>query len=804
LAPDNIALLHGKTQNAQHVFGRDRMKEALRKQLGPYRLLSRLGAGGMGEIHLAEDTRLGRKVALKILPAEFVADADRVRRFELEARAVSALNHPNILVIYEIGKERGTHFIATEFIEGQTLRQRLEAEKLTISETLDLGAQIAEALQAAHATGIVHRDIKPENIMLRPDGYVKVLDFGLARVSEKSKPKSDPDAPTIEDIETNPGTVMGTAHYMSPEQARGLKVDARSDIFSLGIVLYEMIAGQKPFTGQTMSDVLAAILRAEPLPLAQHTPSIPVELDRCIAKALRKDSGARYQAIGDLLNDLKRLRQRLEFEDQATVILDSSVNLTATTRTSIAPRKPRVRKTIDSLAVLPLINASRDPNLEYLSDGITESIINTLSQLPKLRVVPRSTVFRYKGKSVDPQEAGIELGVRAVFSGRIMQVRNAIVLKAELIDVANQSQLWGEQYRHQNKDLFTLETEISEDLSEKLRLRLTGEEKKKLVKRYTENTEAYHLYLKGRYFTNKRTTDWIKKGIEHFQQAIDLDPNYALAYAGLADAYSFLASSTGGQPPREVYPKAEAAALQALELDDTLGEAHSTLGFCRLLFDWDFATAEREYKRAIELSPNYANAHDGYSFYLKATGQHEAAIKACERAQTLDPLSMFATLSLGWAYYFARDYDRALAQARRVLDMDANFGFAHWHAGKTYLQRGQFTEAVTYMRQALNLIGGTPPFISFLGHAYARAGKHREARQMLNQLLRLANKQYVSAYLVAILYLGLGEIDETFAWLEQAYEERSGFLAFIGVEPMLDGLRGDVRFEDLLERVGVS
>ncbi len=800
----------GKTQNAQHLFGRFRMKEALLKQLAHYRLLSRLGAGGMGEIHLAEDTRLGRKVALKILPAEFVANADRLRRFEQEARAVSALNHPNILVIYEIGKERGVHFIATEFIEGQTLRQKLEAGKLQISETLDIGAQIAAALQAAHATGIIHRDIKPENIMLRPDGYVKVLDFGLAKLAETQNAERGArnEEQTVSDIHsssfrdhpfTNPGTVMGTAHYMSPEQARGLKVDARSDIFSLGIVLYEMLAGQKPFTGPTMSDVLAAILRAEPLPLS----AIPPELDRCIARTLCKDCGARYQTISKLLADLKRLRQRLDFEDQATVILGSDLNLTATTRFS-STRKTRVRKTIDSLAVLPLINASRDPNLEYLSDGITESLINTLSQLPKLRVVPRSTVFRYKGKTVDPQEAGVELGVRAVFTGRIVQVRDALVLKVELIDIAHQSQLWGEQYRHQNKDLFALEAEISADLSEKLRLRLTGEEKKKLVKRYTENTEAYHLYLKGRYFTNKRTTDWIKKGIEHFQQAIDLDPNYALAYAGLADAYSFLASSTGGHPPRETYPKAEAAALQALELDDTLGEAHSTLGFCRLLYDWDFAAAEREYKRAIELSPNYANAHDGYSFYLKATGQHEAAIKACQRAQELDPLSMFATLSLGWAYYFARDYDRALIQARKVLDMDANFGFAHWHAGKTYLQKGMFTEAVASLRQALNLIGGTPPFISFLGHAYARAGKQREARQMLTQLQRLSKKQYVSSYFLAIIHLGLGEMDEAFTWLEQAYEERSGFLAFLGVEPMLDDLRGDARFGNLLRRIGIG
>ena len=792
------------------------MKEATHQQIAHYRILSRLGTGGMGEVHLAEDTRLGRKIALKILSSEFVADADRIRRFEQEARAVSALNHPNILVIYEIGHEHDIHYIATEYIEGQTLREKLQHGKLNLCATLDIAAQIAEALQAAHNTGIIHRDIKPENVMIRPDGYVKVLDFGLAKLtllrnadfgsrsseteiltdSSPNNPQSQIPNPQF----TNPGVVMGTAHYMSPEQARGLQVDARSDIFSFGILLYEMIAGVKPFTGQTMTDVLAAILRAEPLPLSQHVPSLPAELDGYIAKALCKDCSTRYQTISELLNHLKRLRQRMEFADQTTVILSSDINLSS--RLSSTPRKTHTRKAIDSLAVLPLINASDDPNLEYLSDGITESIINNLSKLPKLRVIPRSTVFRYKGQTVDPQEAGEELGVRAVFTGRIIQVSNAIILKAELIDIANQSQLWGEQYRHQNKNIFTLEAEISEDISEKLRLRLSGEEKKKLVKRYTKNTEAYHLYLKGRYFTNKRTPEWIKKGIEHFQQAIDLDPNYALAYAGLADSYAFLASSTGGYAPREIYPKAEAAAQKSLELDDTLGEAHSTLGFYYLLFAWDFAAAKREYKRAIELSPNYANAHDGYSFYLKATGQHKAAIQACKRAQELDPLSLFATLSLGWAYYFARDYEAALTQTRKVLEMDANFGFAHWHAGKVYLQTGQFTEAVKSLRQALNLVGGTPPFISFLGYALARAGKPREARQMLAQLLRLTQKQYVSSYFIALIYLGLGEIDQTFEWLEQAYEERSGFLAFIGVEPMLDDLRGDERFEDLRRRCG--
>jgi TolB-like protein/Flp pilus assembly protein TadD len=481
----------------------------------------------------------------------------------------------------------------------------------------------------------------------------------------------------------------------------------------------------------------------------------------------------------------------------------------ATSSSLTAPLKERRRravksKVIDSLAVLPLINESRETHSEYLSDGITESIINSLSRLPKLRVVPRSTVFRYKGREIDPQQVGDELGVRAVLIGRVLQLGDMLVVKAELIDVARESQLWGEQYRRRLTDIFELQEEISREISEKLRLRLSGEDKRRLVKRYTENTAAYQLYLKGRYFTNKRTGEWIKKGIECFQQAIDLDPSYALAYAGMADAYAFLASSTGGLPPVECYPKAKAAAMKALEIDDSLGEAHASLGFAHLLYDWDFPEAEREFKRAIKLNPNYANAHDGYGFYLKATGQSEAAIRACQRAQKLDPLSLYATVSLGWVYYFARQYEHAVEQGRKALEMDPRFDFAHWITGLAYAQQGRTEDAVASLNRAVVLTGGAITFMAYLGYAYGRAGMHDEARLVLEDFVETAKERYVPAYYFAIIHLGLGEQDEALTWLELAFDERSGFLAYAKVEPMLDPLRDDPRFKSLLGRIGLA
>ena len=771
----------------------------------------------MGEIYLASDTRLRRDVAIKILPENLTQDAAAIGRFMREAHAASALNHPNILTIHDIGEHSGIHFIATEFVEGQTLREQIKKSALCLPDALDIAVQVASALVAAHAAGIVHRDIKPENVMIRHDGYVKVLDFGIAKLTEREPQRIDADARTLIQSATVPGMILGSPFYMSPEQARGLEVDTRSDIFSLGVMLYEMVAGSQPFAGATMSDVIAAILQSEPKPLSELVKNLPSELEWSVAKALSKNRDERYQTVKGFWGDLKRLRQRLEFETELKRVHNSnnisliSVQIPlAEQATQILPRnllsttrKTRTRKAIDSLAVLPLINESNDPNTEYLSDGITESIINSLSKLPKLRVVPRSTVFRYKGNQADLQEIGSRLGVRAIFAGRVQQIGSSLIIKTELVDIANEAQIWGEQYRREMIDIFTLQVEIAENISEKLRLKLSGEEKKQLAKCCAVNTEAFQFYLKGRYFvTTKRTEEWIKKGIRYFQKAIDLDPNYALAYSGIAEAYGFLASSTGGWSPRKAYPKSKVAAFKALELDDTLGEAHCSLGFSYLLYDWDFAEAERQFSRAIVLSPNYPNAHDGYGFYLKAVGRHAEAIEKCKAAQKLDLLSPFAHVSLGYAYYFARDYDRAIDECNKALEMDKYSTFAYRNLGLAYLQQGKFESATGALGKAATFSSGGLAFESYLGFAYAAAGKKTEAIETLANLRDIAKQRYVSAYNFAMIHLGLGEFDDAIEWLEKAVEERSGFLPFLNVEPMLDPLRENSRFQDLLRRIG--
>jgi serine/threonine protein kinase/tetratricopeptide (TPR) repeat protein len=795
------------------------------EKIGHYKLNSAIGAGGMGEIYLARDSRLRRDVAIKILPENLTQNQIAVERFMREAYSASALNHPNILTIYDIGKSDETHFIATEFVEGKTLRFPISEMSLNLLDSLDIAIQIANALVAAHSAGIVHRDIKPENIMLRSDGYVKVLDFGLAKLTEEKSAKLD-DAERLLQIKTNPGMVLGTANYMSPEQSRGLEVDTRSDIFSLGVVLYEMVAGCVPFSGETVSDVIAAILRAEPKPLSHFVKHIPLELEWSVSKALNKSREDRYQTVKGFLGDLKRLKQRLEFENELKRVGDSGnknfssgeteFSERATARfsrdelqinqpTLILPNENKTQKLYQSLAVLPLINVSSDANNEYLSDGITESIINCLSSIPTLRVVPRSTVFRFKGSETEPQEIGKELGVCAVFAGRVLQHGNSLIVKTELIDIENESQIWGEQYRREMTDIFTLQEEIAEDISEQLRLKLAVEEKKLLRKNYTENTEAYQLYLKGRYFvTTKRTEEWIKKGIAHFQEAIDLDPNYALAYSGIAEAYGLLASSTGGWLPEKAYPKAKAAAQKALELDETLGEAHCSLGFFRLLYDWNFAEAEREFKRAVELSPNHPNAHDGYGFYLKAVGRLGEAIEKCKKLQELDPLFPFAYVSLGYAYYFARDYENAIEECNKALELDAFSTFAYRNLGLAYLQQKKYDSAISALSKAVTFSSGGLAFESYLGFAYARAGKKSDALEVLANLEELAKERYVPAYNFAMIYLGLNDFDKSFEYLEAAFKERSGFLPFLKVEPLVDDLRNDLRFQDMVKRIGLQ
>ncbi len=809
--------------------------------IGYYKIVGPLDKGGMGEVYLATDTRSGREVALKLLPALSIGDQQRVRRFQQEARSILALNHPNIVTIYEIGQTDSAHYIVTERITGETLRQRLARAPLEIPEALAIAIEVAKALEATHAAEIVHRDIKPENIMLRPDGYVKVLDFGIAKLTERQAPTVSTEAATMMKVQTAPGVVMGTVHYMSPEQARGQEVDARTDIWSLGAVLYEMVAGRPPFEGEAPNDVIALILQKgkEPLPLARYAREAPPELQRITTKALQKERDKRYQTIKDLHLDLENLKQEEEFKAKLEQFVSLEQDSTKTAAASSAPATSSAKYLVtrikshkksvslvvaallvvsatiasysyltrsDSLAVLPFTYVNTDPNVmadpdrEYLSDGITETIINHLSQLPNLRVIPSTTVFHYKGKETDPQAVGRELGVRTVLMGRIIQRGDNLTVRTELVDVENNRQLWGEQYNRKISDLLALQGEIAKEISEKLRLRwLTRTDRQQITRNYTENTEAYQLYLKGRYYWNKRSSDRLSKAAVFFEEAIEKDPNYALAYSGLADSYSVPQNPLA---PRDRMPKAKAAAMKALELDDTLAEAHSSLGNVKHLYDWDFAGAEREFKRAIELDPNYASAHQFYALLLMSLERWPEANDQIKRALELDPLSLIINSSAGRILYAERRYDEASEQLRKTLELDPNFARAHFFLGQVYQQKGMQEQAIAEFQKALQL-DVNQYLLAGLGYAYATSGKRDEAMKVLDQLKDLSKQRYASALGIAIIHLGMGEKDQAFEWLEKAYQERSEGLSWLAVEPRFDSVRADPRMADLIKRVGL-
>lgn len=759
----------------------------LKETISHYHLLEKLGAGGMGEVYLAEDTNLGRTVALKILPTALAHGRERLRRFLQEARAAAALHHPNVVHIYEIGEFDGINFIAMEYIEGQTLYAKINHQPLDIGEVIEIGIEIADALAEAHAKGITHRDIKPTNIIMTPRSEVKVLDFGLAKVTTVAGAELHRAASDIStQIKTTPGMVMGTVLYMSPEQAMGREVDHRSDIFSLGVVVYEMVTGRLPFSGETVIEIIDRIVHAQPEAIARFNYSVSTELEHIIHKCLEKDKERRYQSARELLVDLKNLQR------------DSN----ASAGTAAQTRRKLSRKSINSLAVLPLVNSSADRNAEYLSDGITESIINSLAQLPQLRVMARSTVFRYKGREVDPQEVGRELNVRAVLVGRVLRLDDRLVIKTELVDTTDGAQLWGEQYNRSPSDIFVVQEEIARDITETLRLKLSGEQKKRLTKRYTENTEAYRAYLQGRFYWNKRNEEGLVKGVEYFKQAIEKDPAYALAYVGLADSYNILGFYSV-LPPKEAFPKAKSAAMKALNIDNKLAEAHASLAYTILYHNWDWLAAEKEFQRAIELNPRYPSAHQFYANFLTALGRREA-IAEWKAAQELDPLSLIINAGLGWAYYFVRQYDQAVEQLKKALELDSDFELAHLWLGSVYVEKSLFKDAIAEIQKAVALSKGRTGIVAALGHAYARAGKRDEAQHILDELSQLEKRKYVSPYRMANIYAALGENDRAFEWLQKAYEDRSHLLVFLMVDPRLDALRPDPRFVDLLRRIGLS
>jgi serine/threonine-protein kinase len=697
----------------------------------------------------------------------------------------------------------------TELIEGETLRRHLSKAPITIPETLDIAIQIASALSAAHAAAIVHRDIKPDNVMMRADGIVKVLDFGLAKLTEVKS--GDLEAATL--VNTKQGMVMGTAHYMSPEQSRGLPVDARTDIWSLGIVLYEMIGGRVPFEGATSSDVIAAILGREPTTLARYAPEVPTELEWIVKKALRKDREERYQTAKELLTDLKGLRHKLDFEKELERSMDGGPGSAEIGRrpgyvsSSASGTKPQsyerqAHRVIDSLAILPLTNASPDPNLEYLSDGITESIINSLSQLPHIRVMARSSVFRYKGRDIGLREIGRELGVSVVLTGRVLQVGDRLVVGTELVDATDETQLWGKHYNRHLSDIFEVQEEIAHEISEALRLRLTGTEEKRLAKRYTENTEAYKLYLKGLHFFNKRSVEGYKKAIEYYQQAVELDPNYALAYAGLADCYAN--SSLAEISPKDAIIKARTAAMKALEIDDTLAEAHNALAHVKVNLDWDWPGAEGEFKLALALNPNYAEAHHRYSHYLVAMGRFEESLTESLRGLDLDPLDLTMNTHLGWHYLLARQEDQAIEQLKRTLELDQSFINARLYLGQAYERKGMCRESIAEIQKVRDFYGQSQIASGLLGHAYAVSGQRGEAQKIIGEMKEQAKQEYVWPYNIAIIYVGLDERDQALQWLEKAYQDHSDDLIYLKVESMFDSLRSDARFTDLVRRIGLA
>jgi serine/threonine protein kinase/Tfp pilus assembly protein PilF len=815
------------------------------RQLGHYQIIARLGAGGMGEIYRARDTRLDREVALKLLPAEFTQDADRVRRFIQEAKAASALNHPNIITIYEIGEVDGTHFIATEFVEGQTLRQWIAGEKMRLPEVLGIATQVTGALAEAHSAGIVHRDIKPENVMVRPDGLVKILDFGLAKLTEVSPSPVDTEAPTAVNVSTETGAVMGTPRYMSPEQARGQKADARTDLFSLGVMLYELLSGRAPFTGETVSHIIVAILEKEPVPLARAATGVPAELERIVSKALRKDREERYQTAKDLVVDLKSLKQELEIEaklkENADFGMRHAESVSQHPQSAIEPHTTssvefitgEIRKhklgvavssllglaligigiwlfflraandqaPIDSLAVLPFQYRSGNADSEFLSDGLAESLIYRLSQLPNLKVSPTSTVFRYKGQDADPRTIGSELGVQAVMSGRMAQRGENLTISVELVDVRSNKTLWGERYERKLSDLLSTQREIATEITARLQLKLTGEGEQKLAKRYTSSNDAYQLYLKGRFHWAKRTKSDMLKSIEHYQQALELDPNFALAYVGMAESYN----SMGKNPdisPKEAIPQAKAAARRALEIDPSLAEAHSALADSLAIYDWNWAESEREFKRAIELDPNVSYIHVAYALgYLTAAGRAREVVAELERALELEPLSLINNAVLVSGYLYARQNDKALQQARKAYDLDPNFPLAlHW-LGQAYIDNGLYDEAITLGENGLKKGPSNPTFIAFLGQAYAKSGRQLEAQQFIERLREAAKTQYVRTYYLACIYVALGDKDKAFAELEKSLADKDCYLPRAKIDPLMDALRDDPRFNALLKRM---
>ncbi len=795
---------------AARQMAEDHSIQLIGRQVGSYRILARLGAGGMGEVYLAEDPILDRKVAIKFLSLGSQTDEKARARLIREAQAAAKLDHPNVCAIHEVGRHQDQSFIVMQYIEGETLAAGIKGGPLNLAESLDKAIQIAGALSEAHSHGIIHRDIKPQNIMITRRGQVKVLDFGLAKLERgELSPQSDAQTQTLL---TQPGTIPGTVPYMSPEQLRDEALNAGTDIFSLGVVLYEMLTGHRPFAANSPAESINAILEHEPPPLTRFA-EVPEELQRIVSKCLEKNRERRYHSARDLASDLTVVLRTLDADNVETrgsaTGLRPAENRRARTRRwlfaaaalliiGIAVGVLLLRTpagTVDSLAVLPFTIDDADPNLEYLGEGIPERVINKLTELQGLKVIARASSFKYKGAAVDMQFVGRELGVRAVLSGRVARHGENLSISADLVDISDNRQLWGGQYVVRESELQGLEGRISQTISETLRLKLTGSEKQRLARRYTDNPEAYQLYLKGRFYWSKLTVDSVQKAIEQFQQAIQKDSSFALAHAGLADGYSYTGRSA----------EARNAAVEALRLDDSLGEAHASLGWIKFLYDWDWHGAEAEMRRGIELSPNYPAAHHWYAVLLGNMGRHDEAIQEAKRAQDLDPISPIITVTSALAYLLARQYPEAASELNKSLEMDPGFSAARGVLAIVYEQTEKYQEAIDEFQKVLEQSGNNPivraNVRAAMGRVYGHWGRRTEAIRILNEV---SLQPEVTPYIVAQIHAALGNRQHALEWLDRAYQAHDLNLPSVKEDRTFDSLHQEPRFIELVRKVGLE
>ena len=800
-----------------------------------YKITEELGGGGMGVVYKAEDIRLGRNVALKFLPEKFAEDRQALERFQREARAASALNHPNICVIHDIGDHEGQPFIVMEFLEGQPLLNRIQDKPLPTDQLLKFGIQIAEALEAAHAKGIVHRDIKPGNVFVTQSGGIKLLDFGLAKLAEA------PHSVVGQDTQlTAVGIAVGTPYYMSPEQLMDKEVDARSDLFSFGVLLYQMATGTLPFTGKDIKVIFNKILNSAPLSLSQSNPGCPTELDRLIQKSLEKDRDIRYQTASDLRADLKRIQRQTEsgrsdpagMLEQPAQVADEAKqpgDVSSDTQVIVAVLKRRKKtvflvacvllllvlglyrygvirplrppppvggEAITSVAVLPFDNMSDDPGMEYLSDGTAQSIIYSLSQLPQVKVIAFSSVLPYKGKPQDARRVARDLGVRAVLFGRLNQQGDNLFVNVELVDTMDNSVLWAGQYNEKATDLMAVQDKISMEISDNLRWQLTGEEESMMTKRYTENTEAYRSYLEGRYWWNKRTKEGFEKALGLFNEAIQEDPLYAQAYAGLADTYLLLANYYH-RAPDQAFPQARASAQRALEIESNLAEAHTSLAYINMLYDWNWAEAEAGFKRAIELNPNYANTHHWYAYFLSLQRRFNEGLEEMQKARALDPLSPQINRGIGEVLFYKGEYDEALEESLRTLEMDPNLPGTNTTLTMTYWARGMYEEAIAQSEKWASVDPSSASAAPVVLRSLA-SGNRNEA------IAAIRDSKQLATYWKALFYALVGEKESALEWMAQAINERDPISPWFNITPFFDPLRDDPRFQEQLRRMNLE